>query len=299
MILEKRMPNPSGPSSQRIGSWLLCLWLLTCLGALQPAQAQEAISLEAALADGLVAVRIEGTSYYFDRPIVNLYVTNQSGKKLRIKAPRGLLLHGDAPDLSDLIVVHDNVQTLQRDETDRLFELCVYSSDITRNFSSPTAHYQVVGMTDNANWLRILDQAFVYDNPLPGQVALWIYISGMDMDAIKARTSLKLAPEQQEQVDRALQAIGSPTPTLEVTPGATATPSPLATPSPEVALPPSTVTSLPPVTPSPEVTLSPSTAMPASLVTPSPEVAPSPTPSSDGPMSRTVIVIGAVVLIVW
>jgi len=231
------------------------------------------------LADGLVAVRIEGTSYYFDRPLVNLYVTNEYGTKLTLKVPRGLLLRGDAPDLSDLIVVHDNVQTLQRGETDRLFELYVYSSDVTRNFSSPTAHYQIIGVTDDANWLRILDQASIYDNPLPGQVALWLYTSGMDMDAIKAQTSLKLAPEQQEQVDGVLQAIGSPTPTLEVTPGATATSSPLVTPSPEVTPSPSTATSSPPITPSPEVT-------------------PSATPSSDGPMSRTVIAIGAVVFIV-
>lgn len=277
MMLGKCLPNPFGSSRQRIGSWLLCLWLLTCLSTLQPAQAQETISIEVALADGLVAVRIEGMSYYFDRPIVNLYATNQSSTKLKIKVPRGLLLRGDAPSLSDLIVVRDNVQTLQRDETDRLFELYVYSSDITRNFSSPTAHYQIAGMTDNEDWLRILDRASIYDNPLPGQVALWQYISGMDMEAIKARMKLQLAPEQQEQVDRVLQAVGQSTPTLEVAPKATATPSSLATPSPKVAL-------------------SPTTAAASPLVTPSPDMTQTPTPSPDGPRSR--VVIGSAVLVV-
>jgi hypothetical protein len=277
MMLGKCLPNPSGSSRQCIGSWLLCLWLLICLGTLQPVQAQETISIEVALTDGLVAVRIEGMSYYFDRPIVNLYATNQSDTKLKIKVPRGLLLRGDAPSLSGLIVVRDNVQTLQRDETDRLFELYVYSSDITRNFSSPTAHYQIVGMTDNEDWLRILDQASIYDNPLPGQVALWQYISGLDMEAIKARMKLQLAPEQQEQVNRVLQAVGRSTPTLGVTPKATATPSPLATSSPKVAL-------------------SPTTAAASPLVTPTPDMTQTPTPSPDGLSSR--VIIGSAILVV-
>ena len=175
----------------------------------QSTQAQETVVVEAALADGLIVIRIEGTSYYYDRPVVNLYVTNKSETKLRIEVPRGLRLRADDPNLSDLIVVYGKVQTLQRKETDRLFELWVYSNDVGRNFSSPAARYQVVGMVDDADVLHLLEHASANENPLLGQVALWMHTAGItDRETVKDLTGLNLSPEQWAQVYGLLEAAG-------------------------------------------------------------------------------------------
>jgi len=189
--------------------WLLFLLYLICLGTHPSTYAQEAVSVETALARGFVEVQIEGTSYYYDRPVVNLYVTNKSETKLRIEVPHGLRLRADDPNLSDLIVVSDEIQTLQRKETDRLFELRIYSNDIGLSFSSPAARYQIVGVVDDVNVLHILEHASASENPLVGQVALWMYMADItDRETIKDLTGLNFSAGQWAQVDGLLESAG-------------------------------------------------------------------------------------------
>ena len=185
---------------------ILCLGFLACLVAPAPGQAQEVVAVEEALARGLVSVRIEGASHYFDRPVVTMYVTNQSGRRLTIRVSQGITLQADDPELSDLVVVRESVQTLQKDEVDRLFELHIYSTDASRNFSSPEAKYAISGAISDAEWLRLMEQATICEDPLIGQIALWMVTSGMDMEAIQTAVGRRLSAERQDQVHELLRA---------------------------------------------------------------------------------------------
>lgn len=184
----------------------LCLGFLACLVAPAPGQAQEAVAIEEAEVSGLVSVHIEGISHYFDRPVVNMYVTNQSGQRLKIRVSQGMTLKADDPELSDLVVVRESVQTLQKDEVDRLFELHIYSTDARRNFSSPVAQYSISGAINDAEWLRLMEQATICEDPLIGQIALWMVTSGMDMEAIQIAVGRKLSAVRQDQIHELLRA---------------------------------------------------------------------------------------------
>jgi hypothetical protein len=193
-----------------LAAWHICTAVAT---------AQDSVRLDTALGTNLAEVQqVAGTGLGVSEPL-KLTLKNLSERKMVFEVPLGLRLIPASGEYADLIVARSATAALGKDET-RVFTLVTYSEDPGLLFSAEKLDYSVGPLVDE-RLLSVLSSAARQDSLMPGQIALWIAVTGLEVRALEQEVGFRFSPEQ---IAAAEKILAQAKPPMQSMPGGSLTP---------------------------------------------------------------------------